>query len=155
MSAWIMALLLQLKPVDFIRISLPVELWIVFRLLASFCGVFGFSIMFNSPIRLASASAVIGAAANTLRLELVDLAGMPPAAARNAKTFPKIVHYYVQKPEKNQGIPALSSQKNCSRRDISLWACKSGESAPAPLHCPRKLVKIFIPWGQKAPYLEN
>ena len=81
MSAWIMALLLQLKPVDFIRISLPVELWIVFRFLASFCGVFGFSIMFNSPIRLASASALIGAVANTLRLELVDLAGMPPAAA--------------------------------------------------------------------------
>ena len=81
MSAWIMALLLQLKPVDFIRISLPVELWIVFRFLASFCGVFGFSIMFNSPIRLASASALIGAAANTLRLELVDLVGMPPAAA--------------------------------------------------------------------------
>lgn len=81
MSAWIMALLLQLKPVDFIRISLPVKLWIVFRFLASFCGVFGFSIMFNSPIRLASASALIGAVANTLRLELVDLAGMPPAAA--------------------------------------------------------------------------
>ena len=81
MSAWIMALLLQLKPVDFIRISLPVKLWIVFRFLASFCGVFGVSIMFNSPIRLASASALIGAVANTLRLELVDLAGMPPAAA--------------------------------------------------------------------------
>ena len=81
MSAWIMALLLQLKPVDFIRISLPVKLWIVFRFLASFCGVFGFSIMFNSPIRLASASALIGAVANTFRLELVDLAGMPPAAA--------------------------------------------------------------------------
>lgn len=81
MSAWIMALLLQLKSVDFIRISLPVKLWIVFRFLASFCGVFGFSIMFNSPIRLASASALIGAVANTLRLELVDLAGMPPAAA--------------------------------------------------------------------------
>lgn len=81
MSAWIMALLLQLKPVDFIRISLPVKLWIVFRFLASFCGVFGFSIMFNSPIRLASASALIGAVVNTLRLELVDLAGMPPAAA--------------------------------------------------------------------------
>lgn len=81
MSAWIMALLLQLKPVDFIRISLPVKLWIVFRFLASFCGVFGFSIMFNSPIRLASASALIGAVANTLRLELVDLVGMPPAAA--------------------------------------------------------------------------
>ena len=81
MSAWIMAMILRLKPVDFIKISLPMEFWILFRLLASFCGVFGFSVMFNSPIRLAVSAATIGAIANTLRLELVDLAGMPPAAA--------------------------------------------------------------------------
>ena len=53
MSAWIMALILHLKPVDFIKLSLSTEQWILFRLLASFCGVFGFSIMFNSPVRLA------------------------------------------------------------------------------------------------------
>lgn len=77
----IMALILHLKPVDFIKLSLSTEQWILFRLLASFCGVFGFSIMFNSPVRLAVAAAGIGAAANTLRLELVDLANIPPAAA--------------------------------------------------------------------------
>ena len=81
MSAWIMALILHLKPVDFIKVSMPVEMWILFRLMASFCGVFGFSIMFNSPARLATMAALIGAVANTLRLELVDLAGMPPAVA--------------------------------------------------------------------------
>ena len=81
MSAWIMALILHLKPVDFIKMSMPVEMWILFRLMASFCGVFGFSIMFNSPARLATMAALIGAVANTLRLELVDLAGMPPAVA--------------------------------------------------------------------------
>ncbi|MDU5955790.1 MAG: threonine/serine exporter family protein, partial [Ruminococcus sp.] len=41
MSAWIMALILHLKPVDFIKLSLSTEQWILFRLLASFCGVFG------------------------------------------------------------------------------------------------------------------
>ena len=81
MAAWIMALLLHLKPVDFIKMSMPVEMWILLRLIASFCGVFGFSVMFNSPIRLAATAALIGAVANTLRLELVDLAGMPPAVA--------------------------------------------------------------------------
>ena len=81
MSAWIMALILHLKPVDFIKMSMPVKMWILFRLMASFCGVFGFSIMFNSPARLATMAALIGAVANTLRLELVDLAGMPPAVA--------------------------------------------------------------------------
>ena len=81
MAAWIMALLLHLQPVDFMKISLPVWGWILFRILASFCGVFGFSIMFNSPVRLAAVAAVIGAIANTLRLELVDITKFPPAAA--------------------------------------------------------------------------
>ena len=81
MAAWIMALLLHLQPVDFMKISLPVWGWILFRILASFCGVFGFSIMFNSPVRLAAVAASIGAIANTLRLELVDITKFPPAAA--------------------------------------------------------------------------
>ena len=81
MAAWIMALLLHLQPVDFMKISLPLWGWILFRMLASFCGVFGFSIMFNSPVRLAAVAATIGAIANTLRLELVDIAKFPPAAA--------------------------------------------------------------------------
>ena len=81
MDAWIMALLLHLQPVDFMKISLPIWGWILFRILASFCGVFGFSIMFNSPVRLAAVAAAIGAIANTLRLELVDIIEFPPAAA--------------------------------------------------------------------------
>ena len=91
MSAWIMALLLHLKPVDFIKFSLPAEMWILCRLVTSFCGVFGFSIMFNSPVRLAASAGVIGAAANTLRLELADLAGMPPASMiKNKVGYPRI-----------------------------------------------------------------
>lgn len=81
MDAWIMALLLHLQPVNFMKIWLPVWGWILFRILASFCGVFGFSIMFNSPVRLAAVAAAIGAIANTLRLELVDIIEFPPAAA--------------------------------------------------------------------------
>ena len=81
MAAWIMALLLHLQPVDFIKMSMPVGMWIVLHLIASFCGVFGFSVMFNSPVRLAATAAMIGAVANTLRLELVDLSAIPPAVA--------------------------------------------------------------------------
>lgn len=80
-TAWIMALALNLKPVDFPVIKMSAGLHILLRLIMSFCGVFGFSIMFNSPVVLAASAAVIGAVSNTLRLELVDMAGMPPAAA--------------------------------------------------------------------------
>ncbi len=81
MTAWIMALLLHLQPVQFPALSLTLPEEIVFRLLASFGGVFGFSLMFNSPRNLAVCAALIGAVTNTFRLELVSLAGFPPAIA--------------------------------------------------------------------------
>lgn len=81
LAAWILALVLHLKPMDFLPLGLNVSQQILFRLIASFFGVFGFSIMFNSPYRLAVTAGVIGAIANTTRLELVDLAMFPPAAA--------------------------------------------------------------------------
>ena len=80
-AAWLMALLLRLTPVDFLPLTLGTGTRLVLRLIASFCGVYGFSLMFNSPVPMAATAAAIGAVANTLRLELVDLAGLPPAAA--------------------------------------------------------------------------
>ena len=81
MTAWIMALLLHLQPLNFTSLNLDPILLLILRLLTSFCGVFGFSIMFNSPVKMAAIAAVMGALSNTLRLELVDLTGMPTAAA--------------------------------------------------------------------------
>lgn len=81
MTAWILAMLLGLKPIPFLPLHLALWQWILFRLLTSFCGVFGFSIMFNSPIKLAVAAAIIGAISNTTRLELIDLCSLPPATA--------------------------------------------------------------------------
>ena len=81
MFAWIMALLLKLQPQDFAALHLGNMTHLFLRLIASFCGVFGFSIMFNSSVYMAATAACIGAVANTLRLELVDYTGMPSAAA--------------------------------------------------------------------------
>ena len=47
MFAWIMALLLKLQPQDFSSLSIDPVLHLLLRLITSFCGVFGFSIMFN------------------------------------------------------------------------------------------------------------
>lgn len=80
MTAWILAMVLGLKPIAFPPLNLALWQWIVLRLLASFCGVWGFSIMFNSSIRLATAAGIIGAVSNTIRLELIDLSALPPAA---------------------------------------------------------------------------
>ena len=80
-TAWAMALLLNLQPEEFPSFVVPPVALFFLRLIASFCGVFGFSIMFNSPVRLAATAAFIGMIANTLRLEMVDLADCPPAMA--------------------------------------------------------------------------
>ena len=81
LCAWIMALILNLKPAPFEPLELKNWQLIIFRLIASFCGVFGFSIMFNSPLKLASIAALIGSIANTMRLELLQFASFPPAVA--------------------------------------------------------------------------
>lgn len=81
MTAWILAMLLGLKPIAFLPLHLALWQRIFLRMAAGFCGVFGFSAMFNSPLRLAAAAGIIGATSNTLRLELIDLYALPPAAA--------------------------------------------------------------------------
>lgn len=80
-TGWVMSTLLGLQPADFEPLAIPAGLHLVLRLAASFVGVFGFSIMFNSPFSIAASAAVIGAVANTLRLELVDFAEFPAAVA--------------------------------------------------------------------------
>ena len=66
---------------NFMPLQLTVLQLMFLRVIASFCGVYGFSIMFNSSHSMAATAAFIGAIANTLRLELVDFTHMPPAAA--------------------------------------------------------------------------
>lgn len=106
MFAWIMALLLSLRPLDFTDLNLDPILYLILRLIASFFGVFGFSIMFNSSTPMAATAALIGAIANTLRLELVDLTSMPaPAAAFAGALTAGLLASIIKK---NNGYPRIS-----------------------------------------------
>ena len=112
MTAWLMALILHLTPMDFLPLHLTLWQFILFRLAASFCGVFGFSVMFNSPVKLAASAAVIGALANTLRLELVDLVSFPPAAAAFVGAFTagilaSLLKKYVGYPRISITVPSI------------------------------------------------
>lgn len=81
MAGWGFAMILQLKPGNMPNLDLSAGQLTVLRLLASACGVFGFSIMFNSTPKIALTAAFSGAIANTLRLSLVDYMHMPAALA--------------------------------------------------------------------------
>lgn len=78
---WLVALMVNLRPAPFVPQGLTEGELLGLRLVASFVGVYGFSMLFNSPPRMAATAGVIGAVGNTLRLELVGLVQMPPAAA--------------------------------------------------------------------------
>ena len=105
-TAWAMALLLNLHPEEFPSLGLSPFIVFLLRLIASFCGVFGFSVMFNSPLPLAASAAWIGMIANTLRLELVDLVSCPPAvAAFLGALIAGLLSSLIQKP---LGYPRIS-----------------------------------------------
>ncbi|MBK1719461.1 threonine/serine exporter family protein, partial [Thiocystis violacea] len=72
-SAWLVAELVHLVPLRAPALDLPESTLLTLRLVAGFCGVLGFAIMFNTPLRIALAAACIGMLANTLRLYLADV----------------------------------------------------------------------------------
>lgn len=81
MSGWAVAMLLALHPGDLVTPKLDPLTLTILRLIASFCGVFGFSIMFNSSLKMAASAGVLGSIANTLRLSLVGFLAVPGGAA--------------------------------------------------------------------------
>lgn len=81
LTGYAIAFLLQFRPELFTELHIQPVLHIFLRLIASFAGVFGFSMMFNSPPKMAAIAGCVGMVANTLRLELVDFAGLPAGIA--------------------------------------------------------------------------
>jgi uncharacterized membrane protein YjjP (DUF1212 family) len=80
LGAWVVGWAFGLTPAE---IPAPAEAWYLLAavwVMASFVGVFGFAITFNTPVRVAAVAAVIGAVANPLRLWALQ-AGWPPLLA--------------------------------------------------------------------------
>lgn len=81
LTGYAMAYVLHFQPTSFAELSIDPTLNIFLRLIASFMGVFGFSMMFNSPPKMAALAGAVGMVANTLRLELIDYLDMPAGLA--------------------------------------------------------------------------
>ena len=79
--AWLISSFVGLRPDEFQDLHLSMAVLTALRALMSFIGVFGFSVLFNSPPRMAATAGIVGALANTLRLTLVDVAAFTPEAA--------------------------------------------------------------------------
>lgn len=81
LALWAVSLLVGLTPDPPVPPALDPGVLLALRFVASFVGVLGFALMFNSPWRIALAAASVGMVANVLRLELVQGTVPPQAAA--------------------------------------------------------------------------
>ncbi|WP_420796403.1 threonine/serine ThrE exporter family protein [Bifidobacterium stellenboschense] len=79
LAGWMVASIVHLNPTGFEPLGLNVWVNGALRFVFAFLGVWGFSVMFNSPQRMCLVAAIIGAITDTLRLELVDH-GVPAEA---------------------------------------------------------------------------
>ena len=81
LGGWAVARMVMLNPQGFEPMNLSPWLMAGLRMIAAFCGVWGFSVLFNSPQRMALVAAVIGALTDTMRLEMQDMLHVPPEMA--------------------------------------------------------------------------
>ncbi|MFT4109887.1 threonine/serine ThrE exporter family protein [Propionicimonas sp.] len=87
LGAWLVAWAFGLSPGEIEPLDLAPWLLLLLRVVASFAGVFGFAITFNTPIRASLATSVIGAVANLARLSAVDAGWNPLLGATAATTL--------------------------------------------------------------------
>ena len=112
LTGWATAMVFHFQPADFPDLQLPTVTRMLLRIAASFFGVYGFSLMFNSPRKMALTAGLIGMLTNTLRLELIDLAGMPVGIAAFIGAFASgciasLVKKYIGFPRISLTVPAI------------------------------------------------
>lgn len=84
LAVWGVSIAVGLTPDPEVAVTIEPAALLPLRAAASFVGVLGFALMFNSPWRMALGAAAVGMLANTGRLYLVDTGLAPQAAAAGA-----------------------------------------------------------------------
>lgn len=86
-AVWAVSIVVGLSPDPPRELALDPASMTLLRLLASFVGVLGFALMFNSPWTMALVAAGVATLPNLLRIEAVLLLGWPPQAAAAVAAF--------------------------------------------------------------------
>ena len=84
LAVWGVSVAAGLDPAPVAAPSLPFLVLIGLRLVASFLGVLGFALMFNSPWKMAIGAALVGMVANVVRIQLVEVGAAAQAGAAAA-----------------------------------------------------------------------
>ncbi len=103
---WVTAMTVHFNPDDFVALNISLPIKIALQIVMSFIGVFGFSMMFNSPVKMAVTAGFIGTITNVLRLSLVEFFGLPLGVSAFIGAFLAGILASVIK--RNVGYPRIS-----------------------------------------------
>ncbi|MBQ6169230.1 MAG: threonine/serine exporter family protein [Ruminococcus sp.] len=112
LTGWVSALIFNFHPQDFEAYQLDPLLRFAITMITSFCGVYGFSLMFNSTRKMAATAGLIGMIANTLRLELIDMAEIHVGLAAfigalTAGLIASAIHHWIGYPRITLTVPSI------------------------------------------------
>jgi uncharacterized membrane protein YjjB (DUF3815 family) len=135
LALWGVSAVVGLEPGTLRPIALPWGVLLLCRLAASFFGVLGFALMFNSPWRMAVGAATVGMVANVVRLELVDAGVVVQAAAAIAALLVGLVGTYagprLDVPRVTISVPAVVIMVPGVTAYRAVFALSEGETADA------------------------
>jgi len=111
LSLWAVSSIVGLAPDPATPLDLDPGVLLALRFAASFLGVLGFALMFNSPWRMALLAATVGMLANVGRLELIGAGFAAQSAAATAALVVGVLAAYaaprIQVPRVTISVPAV------------------------------------------------
>lgn len=110
--AWVTSMAVHFNPADFEPMNMNLPVKIAIQTVMSFIGVFGFSMMFNSPVKMAVTAGTIGTISNVIRLALVEVFALPLSVAAFIGAFlagimASIIRHNVGYPRISLTIPSI------------------------------------------------
>lgn len=135
LALWGVSAVVGLEPGTLRPLALPWGVLLALRFVASFLGVLGFALMFNSPWRMAIGAATVGMVANVVRLELVDAGVVVQAAAAIAALLVGLVGTYagprLDVPRVTISVPAVVIMVPGVTAYRAVFALSEGETGDA------------------------
>jgi uncharacterized membrane protein YjjP (DUF1212 family) len=152
-AGWLFAWIAGLSPGELITPEMPAWTRALLIIAMSFIGVFGFSIMFNSTPKMAAAAGIVGAAANTLRLELVAYTAIPAAGAAfigalTAGLLASLVNRELGYPRISITVPSIVIMVPGLYMYTAIWQFGAGNVTLGTAWLTRAaLIVLFLPLG--------
>ena len=135
LAVWAVSSAVGLSPDVESPLNLAYPVLLTLRLAASFFGVLGFALMFNSPVPMALGAATVGMVANTLRIELVDRGLVLQAAAACAAVvvglLTAIIAHRLDVPRITVSVPAVVIMVPGATAYRSVYFLNNGDTTEA------------------------